>query len=257
MAKPQKPLSIQDTIEVLTRLGDTASQVVLIGGQALNFWAERYAVREKSLAAEGPYASKDIDFCGTQEQLRVCARALNGRAEYQSSDARSLCIGIVHYLDSDADERELDFLSKPYGLETEPVFEMSFPATVRSADGREATIRIMHPLHCFMSRFANVADLEKYQNDQGLKQLRASILCLQTFLSEQLDEDNAKAVRKLNERIFRFCVDSEYPQKVFKRYGIEAFNAVPHADARLPEQFRKRRHAQMLAQVTSRRARPA
>jgi hypothetical protein len=75
MAKPQKPLSIQDTIEVLTRLGDTAGQVVLIGGQALNFWAERYAVREESLAAEAPYASKGIDFCGTQEQLHLCARS--------------------------------------------------------------------------------------------------------------------------------------------------------------------------------------
>jgi hypothetical protein len=152
---------------------------------------------------------------------------------------------------------ELDFLSKPYGLEAELAFEMSFPATVRAQTGREATIRIMHPLHCFMSRFANVSDLEKYQNDHGLKQLRASILCLRTFLGEQLDEDNAKAVKKLNERIFRFCVESEYPQKVFRRDGIEAFDAVLHRDARLPEQFRTKRYPPMLAQVTARRAHAA
>ncbi len=76
-----KPLGIAETIEVLTRLGPAAENVVLIGGQALNFWVKQYLQRAPTLRAEGPFASKDIDFCGTQEEARLCARALGGRAE--------------------------------------------------------------------------------------------------------------------------------------------------------------------------------
>lgn len=137
---------------------------MVIGGQALNLWAEQFVGRAAALFAEGPYASKDIDFCGTQEQLGLCARALNGRPEYQSEKTLSLCIGVVHYLDRNSQERELDFLSKPFGLEAKPIWDMSFPATVKSQDDREATIRIMHPLHCFMSRVSNVGGLQKYRS---------------------------------------------------------------------------------------------
>jgi len=251
---PAKPLGIAETIEVLARLGAAAENAVLIGGQALNFWANQYLLRAPSLLAEGPFASKDIDFCGTQEEARLCAHALGGRAEYQSSDARSLCVGIVYYDDSDDEERQLDFLSRPFGLETEPVFDMSFPATLKSRDEVEATIRVMHPFHCFMSRVANVGGLEKYQTEHGVRQLRASILCLRTFLELGLDAGEAKTVKKLNERAFRFCLESSYAQKVFELYEIEPFAAVLHGDARLPAMFNSKRYPQMQEQLAKRRA---
>src|SRR5690606_33802659 len=63
------------------RLGAAADPIVLIGGQALNFWAERFAGRATALENERPFASRDI-CCGTQESVRLCARALGGRAEW-------------------------------------------------------------------------------------------------------------------------------------------------------------------------------
>ena len=53
------PLTPAQTREVLRRLGDLTEQLVLIGGQALAFWAERYADR---FTISGPVNSKDIDF---------------------------------------------------------------------------------------------------------------------------------------------------------------------------------------------------
>ena len=246
-------LSIADTIEVLTRLGDVANSIVLIGGQALNFWAEQFVGRAAALLAEAPYASKDIDFCGTQAQLALCARALNGRPTYQSEKTRSLCIGVVHYLDANRKERELDFLSKPFGLEAERIWEMSFPATVKSQDGREATVRIMHPLHCFMSRVSNVGGLDKYHTDHGLRQMRASILCMRAFLQSQLDAGEHKVVTRLNERIFRFCLESEYAQKVFEQFGVEPFEAALHGDSRQPPMFNARRYPQMKQELAQHR----
>lgn len=238
---------------MLTRLGAAAEHVVLIGGQALNFWAEHYVSRTTLLADEGPYASKDIDFCGTQEELRLCATALGGRVKYQPADARSLCIGIVYYFDAHDRERQLDFLSKPFGLETEGVYDMSFPATLKARDGGEVTIRIMHPFHCFMSRVANVGGLEKYQTEHGVKQLKASLLCMRTFLEEQLDEGEVTTVKKLQERIFKFSLE-DYAQRVFELYGIEPFSAVLYGDDRLPAMFNARRYPQMQQELEERRA---
>jgi hypothetical protein len=161
---------------------------------------------------------------------------------------------VIKYIDAHAEEQQLDFLSKPFGLEADDtIWEMSYPATLTSQDGREATIRIMHPLHCFMSRVANVGGLQKYQTEHGVKQMKASILCMQASLKTQLDEGEVKTVTKLSERIFEFSRTSEHAHKVFLLYDIEPFDAVFADDERLPEMFRKRRYPQMLEQIRRKR----
>lgn len=64
---------------LLDKLRPAASDIVLIGGQALNFWAERYSSAPE-LARGAPYTSKDIDFYGQQEHVTRCAQVLGGEA---------------------------------------------------------------------------------------------------------------------------------------------------------------------------------
>jgi hypothetical protein len=52
---------------------------VLVGGQAVNFWAEYYMSRAPELAAHAPYTSKDIDFAGGPEQVESMAARVHGR----------------------------------------------------------------------------------------------------------------------------------------------------------------------------------
>jgi hypothetical protein len=54
---------------VLQQLEPARDNIVLIGGQALNLWAERYSDRAADLAAAAPFTSKDIDFCGTAQDV--------------------------------------------------------------------------------------------------------------------------------------------------------------------------------------------
>lgn len=249
-----KPLGIVDAIDVLSRLGELASEIVLIGGQALNLWADRYCNHAALRALEGPIPSKDIDFCGTQDQVRSCADALHGRAQYQSTEALSRCIGIVRYLDAEQDERAIDFLSVPYGLEGEPLKDMSFPAIVSDRDGREVRLLVMHPLHCLMSRVANIADIEAYQTEHGAQQLRASIACMQAFFDERLSLGETKTAAKLIEKLFVFCEKSSYAQTVFTRDRIEPFDAVPSDHVNLPSKFKTTRYPQMQGRIARRRA---
>jgi hypothetical protein len=46
---------------VLARVADLGRDLVLVGGQAVNFWASLYEERVPALAQHGPFASKDIE----------------------------------------------------------------------------------------------------------------------------------------------------------------------------------------------------
>jgi hypothetical protein len=53
---------------------------LLIGGQAVNFWAGLYAVRESALADLKPFTSEDIDFKGDRSDVEHMAAQLKLRA---------------------------------------------------------------------------------------------------------------------------------------------------------------------------------
>jgi hypothetical protein len=71
-------LSHADVRPVLAKIADLERELVLVGGQAVNFWASFYQGRAPALAREAPFTSKDIDFCGDQRSVRVCAERLGG-----------------------------------------------------------------------------------------------------------------------------------------------------------------------------------
>ncbi|MHB8878784.1 MAG: hypothetical protein ACYC8T_34215 [Myxococcaceae bacterium] len=54
--------------------------IVLVGGQAVNFWADYYAKTDPVLAGRQPFTSKDIDFRGNQKAVESCAERLGRRA---------------------------------------------------------------------------------------------------------------------------------------------------------------------------------
>ena len=53
---------------------------LLIGGQAVNFWAGLYAIRESALAELKPFTSEDIDFKGDRADVEHIAEQLKLRA---------------------------------------------------------------------------------------------------------------------------------------------------------------------------------
>lgn len=69
------PLTPAEASVVLQQLGDLTTRIVLVGGQALAFWADRYADRFQPL---GPVNSKDIDFCGLEDSVAIAAGRLGG-----------------------------------------------------------------------------------------------------------------------------------------------------------------------------------
>ena len=46
---------------------------ILIGGQAVNYWAERYLAKESELGKLVPFTSEDIDFKGSRADVQRIA----------------------------------------------------------------------------------------------------------------------------------------------------------------------------------------
>jgi hypothetical protein len=103
-------LSYRDTQPILAKLRGTSA--VLVGGQALNFWAERYLPRVPELGRGAPYTSKDIDFCGNRHAVLECAQRLGGQPivpEVFSPPST----GKVIFADAAGVQHEIDFIDRP------------------------------------------------------------------------------------------------------------------------------------------------
>jgi hypothetical protein len=256
-------LAYVDVRPVLAKVADLERELVLVGGQAVNFWASYYEARVPELASEAPFTSKDIDFCGDQRAVRVCAERLGGTPRVATFDDATPNTGTVVFVDGAGVTRTLDIVSAPYGLDAAEVHATALPVEILDDAGASSGVRfyVMHPVLCMESRVHNVVGLPGYYDtDQGRKQLRASILFAREFLRDVLNgamdaEDPSHAVMKLDERIFRFATRDRHAKELYRAKGIDPAAALI-VDPRLSDEFRTRRYPQAGAPARSSRCGP-
>lgn len=251
-----RSLSYRDVEALLIRLGDSTSSIVLIGGQAVNFWVEQYIGRVPELSVGAPYTSKDIDFCGTRGAVIECARRLGGRALLPVDFEPTPNSGQVVFIDNDGAKHVIDFLMHPFGLDAADVMRTSLPIEVLDEAERPtgARFRVMHPERCLESRVHNVIGLPGYNTPAALAQLRATVLCTREFFRDLLSAGHIRPSLALAERIFHLCHDHPRGREVYERHGIDPFSAVM-TDTRLPPEFNEIRYPQMVARLSARRVR--
>jgi hypothetical protein len=256
-------LAYVDVRPVLAKIADLERELVLVGGQAVNFWASFYQRRVPALAREAPFTSKDIDFCGDKRTVRVCAERLGGTPRVATFDDATPNNGTVVFVDAAGITRTLDIVSAPFGLEAAEVHDTAVPVELADDAGVSTGVHfyVMHPVLCMESRAHNVVGLPgSYDTLQGRKQLRLSVVFARAFLLDVLDggidaEDAVRTVLKLNERIFRFCTRDRHAKELYQARGVDPAEALVD-DARLPTAFRERRLPQMREQLAA-RAHPA
>jgi hypothetical protein len=141
-------LSYLDVRPILAKVADLERDLVLVGGQAVNFWGSYYERRVPELAAGTPFTSKDIDFCGDQRSVRLCAERLGGRARLASFDDATPNTGTVVFVDDAGVTRTLDVVSAPFGLDAEEVHATALPVEVLDDSGAGTGIifYILHPV---------------------------------------------------------------------------------------------------------------
>lgn len=245
------PEIVYDLAQIL-QLSDHA---FIVGGQALNLWAERYS-HVGELAAYGPYTSKDIDYFGYREAAQKLATALNGTLSIPQGDDHTPQTAIVRAKIGDQ-EIEIDFLHHVKGVQAPNLEKQAVEMilTVRTSAHRgDLRIPIMHPLHCMQSRLANVVDLNRTQ-DLALRQLEASPIVLREYLSEMLDAQAHKHVTGVLQVLHDYLLTDPTGRKAHRVMKNDPARIFDHFkdDERLDERWRRHSLSSMRSKIEDRR----
>jgi hypothetical protein len=208
---------------VVASLIDAArgTEIVLVGGQALAYWADYY----KLLTDLPPLRaiSNDVDFLARspadRESVALFAKALGGKTVYTSWRALTALVGQAVRDVSAEEYLNVDVIFKVLGLESEMVRSQAVPA-----GNDDAAALIMHPLDVLYSRLVNVHQLPEKNNDKGRFQLQLAIDVGREYLRDLADREPDK-VRSTIRTIARWARD-DAGRKVAERHGIHVADAI-------------------------------
>jgi hypothetical protein len=150
-------LSIQDVAGIIGRVPDLTG-MMLVGGQALNYWAETLGIADaRSTGIYGPATSEDIDIMGSVKAVRAFAQAVGGKARIADfDDSHSPNSGVVTF-DFQGETHSVDFLAQMAGfkpLELPAVLKCALTVPLSSAS--TAPLSVMHPMHCLQAQLENI-----------------------------------------------------------------------------------------------------
>ena len=224
---------------IVDRLLAAAADLVLVGGQSLKAWMDRYDV---TMPREMSYVSRDVDFlarsAADSDSVRRLARALGGAAQFpRRRAALTALIGQATKDVGDGEVYNVDVLHTVFGADRDLV-----RARAVEFHERELTYLVMHPLDVLKSRVDNLYGLREKQNELGQAQLIAGIEVAQAFLREADRTENKPGARRPATLRYAAFIEKlatdDAGKKVAKRHGIHVADAI-EPDAVPSAEFRK------------------
>lgn len=236
---PEIALTEQEIDQILR---GCAGRALLVGDQALAFWAQYYQVKPLGVLAVN--VTSDADFIGPAQIARDLSRSLKpmGWRYWQPSpeDATPQTAKLSKRLEGQG-IKQIDFLANIVGLRTDSIQRRA--VLLNLADGTR--LRVLHPLDVLESRLRNLAELASKRSPQGIAQARLAIEIVRSFLEQMLPEEPPRRLLDAIERVIRMARD-ESLETVFHDYTFDLLAAVP-SDRVSSEDFRTRRWPQVLA----------
>ncbi len=212
------------TPELLERILELAGMdMVLVGGQALAFWAAYYRIPASPIAV-----TKDVDFLGTRADVERLAHGLGAKATFRRQRDLTLLAGQIEKELSTGDYINIDVLSGVYG-------DLSTADIAKRAVVSESPVgkfRVMHPLDVLQGRLENVYGIPEKQDEHGIAQLQLAIAMVREFLRDIGSQETKRAgkpdrpVTLRHVRRIESLALSDAGRKVAKRYDIHIADAI-------------------------------
>ena len=246
--------SIDDVISILTN-ALRHDDAILVGGQALNFWATTYARKNQQSKLEDflPFTSRDIDFMGDVEAAQLFADALQGRIYTPTIDDHTPeAAKVVLELDNQ-EKLEIDFLSTLSGLDESQVRRLAGKIIV---PGSDYELLVMHPFHCLKGQLSNVyGPLKRRFRDDGEHQttrIKLAVKVVGECLRYTFDRSEREGY-ELVEAIVELSLLTT-AKSAFYLDQIDVLEAIQDHPNQSRE-FKQQRLPQILRQVTEKRTR--
>ncbi len=185
-ASPQRNFS--DYLDLLRAFNQRDAQALIVGGQAVNFWAEVFQEEEPELRQYRPFTSSDLDLHRPNVSVRglLCAQA--GRIEPERDPfGKAFTIVSQTFLIQGADGGVLpvDELKMVAGLHADEVKKGGVLVEFAGV-----TIHVLNPICCLKAKFFNVRTLAQ-RNRQDLKHVKILVICVRAFVRRLLAEASA------------------------------------------------------------------
>ena len=228
---------------------------VIIGGQAVGYWAETYLEKEPGLAQWLPFNSKDIDFHGDWKDVLSIAKTLGVRAQLPGSREMTALAGIIPFKIGEL-RTSIEVLRSVPGM---PKARIQQWALTANRSGKE--IRVLDPLSLLSSKLFLALKVDQKER-RDVEHLRIMRLCVRAFLRETLRGVEAGALPARGwlgavERVLKLA-QSNQGKKAVRALGVDWTQALPLTEIaasnhRAAKQFREKR----LVHWQTKMARPA
>ncbi|WP_298725769.1 hypothetical protein [uncultured Ferrovibrio sp.] len=250
-----------DEVREITRVLNSADDVFIVGGQALNLWADRYSAHDDELKAAGPFTSKDVDYFGYLDAARKLAEHFGGTVNIpEPGDATPNSAVVVIEINGkvaviDFINSLLGFTNSDYAKIKEGVVDLIVP--VQTTDGiAEIHLPVMSPLHCLISRVANVLHPATLRSDDtAIRQLKAAPRVLIAYIDEALREGVWKEAKIAFQSLFQYLRSNEFGRVVHTKTDIDPLKVLEvfADDPRIDKRYRKYNLKRMIEEIQERR----
>jgi len=239
----EAPLTPEDVRKILSICSPRG---LLVGGQALAFWADHLRVERPANLASGVTA--DADFIGDSVLAKDLAKRLGWQIWIPALDDSTPQTGKVTHRTKSGEVKQVDFLSGVVGLTTKDLARRAIEMEIPDV----GHLRVIHPIDVLDSRIQNLHLLPEKRTDAGIAQARLAVDVARAFIRQEVAARGERVGLKLLERVTEIAGDIA-AVRVFLLYGIDPLNAVPLEDFRTTTALHKMRWPHIIAEVGKKR----
>jgi hypothetical protein len=219
---------------------------LLVGGQALAFWADHLQVERPVNLVSGITA--DADFIGDSVLAKDLGKRLGWQTWIPALDDSTPQTGKVTHRTRGGQIKQVDFLSGVVGLNTKDLARRAIELEIPDI----GSLRVIHPIDVLDSRIQNLHLLPEKRTDAGIDQARLAVNVARAFIRLEVAARGERVGLKLLERVVDIAGDIA-AVRVFLLYGIDPLQAVPVEDFRTTSALHKLRWPQIVAEVAAKR----
>ena len=234
--------------EVERILAICGRDALLVGGQALAFWALHYDVQPIGVLSSA--VTTDVDFIGSRGVAQTLRESLGAPWELATAtlDDFGPQTAKVYAAVPGQGVKQIDFLAAIVGIVTADAVERA--VEIELPEG--ATLRVLHPLDVLESRLRNLQILASKRNPVGVAQANLALQVVRKFIQGMMAEGQTpRTVLSAVKRITKLALDSGLANVAFE-YDLDVLSAVPLAQIQAPA-LHSRQWPRVLAQLAVRR----
>lgn len=201
---------------------------ILIGGQAIAWWAEKYSVKTQGGTLLNP-TSKDIDFWGTNEDLVHIASHLKKTPNRPDKREMTTFIGAIE-VNASGKKTALELLRRVPGLDSDDPNVVALPEAITKSG---KMILVLTPVSLVLSKLYNLRHFPQ-EGRHDLMHLQTSLIASRYFISEIVSREPRLALWNCK-RIIR--AHQEKPnQRLERQQGFHLLSGIPIENIRTASQ---------------------